>query len=163
MNLYGKPDPKTEAVTTTAMRKVGAKDDNELCRYIPATKGSGYIHHFSLRKLRSKDPEHYTQLLNKYVVNHSAPEKLPPKTRAPRGSRKRRELLALTKQDIDLLLSLARQSGQKEIVRKLNPPRELRALRRELLASIRRNEVKEDLWLSYSEAIAAAHAPAATH
>ena len=50
---------------------------------------------------------HHVRIFNKYPVE------LSPKPRAPRGSRKRRDHLPLTKQDIDLLLFFAKQAGQK--------------------------------------------------
>jgi hypothetical protein len=120
MSNNNKPDQKVEATVAAAAKKVNAKKENDICRYLPGPKG-GYIHHFSMRKMKHEDPEQLLQMLNKYILNPSSPNKLPPKPRAPRGSRKRRDHLPLTKQDIDLLLFLARQNGQKDIVRKLTP------------------------------------------
>lgn len=148
-----KQDNKVETQVVAAIKKVGAKKENDICRYLPGPKG-GYIHHFSMRKMKHEAPEELLQMLNKYILNPSAPSKLPPKPRAPRGSRKRRDHLPLTKQDIDLLLYLARQSGQKDIVRKLTPKKDIRTIKRELIASIKHGQVKEELWQSYIETVA---------
>lgn len=153
MNSSTKQDNRVETSIVAAIKKVGAKKENDICRFLPGPKG-GYIHHFSMRKMKHEAPEELLQMLNKYILNPSTPSKLPPKPRAPRGSRKRRDHLPLTKQDIDLLLYLARQSGQKDIVRKLTPKKDLRTIKRELIASIKHSQVKEDLWLSYIETIA---------
>lgn len=150
-----KQDSKVETSVLAAIKKVGARKENDICRYLPGPKG-GYIHHFSMRKMKHEAPEELLQMLNKYILNPPSPSKLPPKPRAPRGSRKRRDHLPLTKQDIDLLLFLARQSGQKDIIRKLTPKKDLRTIKRELIASIKHGQVKEELWLAYVEGIATA-------
>ena len=150
-----KHDQKVETTIAAAMKKVGAKKENDICRYLPGPKG-GYIHHFSMRKMKHEDPEQLLQILTKHILNPSSPSKLPPKPRAPRGSRKRRDHLPLSKQDIDLLLSLARQSGQKDIIRKLTPKKDIRTAKRELISSIKHGHVKEELWQNYVEAAATA-------
>lgn len=154
MSNHPKPDQRVEASIANAMKKVGAKKENDICRYLPGPKG-GYIHHFSMRKMKHEDPEQLLQTLNKFILNPANPSKLPPKPRAPRGSRKRKDHLPLTKQDIDLLLFLARQSGQKEIIRKLTPRKDLKTIKRELIASIKHGHIKEELWQSYVECVSA--------
>ncbi len=158
MSNQHKNEQKTDAATQSAMKKVGAKKENDICRYVPGTKG-GYIHHFSLRKMKNENPEQYIQILTKYITQPANPTKLPPNPRAPRGSRKRRDPLPLSKQDLDLLLTFARQSGRGDIIRKLAPRRDLKAVKRELISSIKKGEVKEELWLAYVESVAAPSAP----
>ena len=36
-----------------AIKKVGAKRENDICRFIPMTSG-GYMHHFTLKKMKTK-------------------------------------------------------------------------------------------------------------
>lgn len=139
-----------DSLIERAMKKVGAKKENDVCRYIPGPKG-GYIHHFSMRKMKHEDPEQLTNLLNKFILNNEQPHKQPPKQRAPRGSRKKKDHMPLTKQDIDLLLSLARKSGEKDIIRKLTPRKDLRSIKRDLISSIKHGRVEEELWHSYFE------------
>lgn len=145
---------KVEAAITSAAKKVGAKKENDICRYLPGPKG-GYIHHFSMRKMKHEAPDELLQMINKYITNPAAPNKLPPKPRAPRGSRKRKDQPSLSKQDLDLLLFLARQSGQKDIIRKLTPRKDLKTIKRELISSIKQGQVKEELWQCYAEAACA--------
>lgn len=147
----GKAENKAlEQLIERAIKKVNAKKENDICRYIPGPKG-GYIHHFSMRKMKHENPEALTQMLNKYIVNNDNPHKQTPKQRAPRGSRKKKDHLPLTKQDIDLLVTLARKSGEKDIIRKLTPRKDLRTIKRELISSIKHGRLEEDLWHSYSE------------
>lgn len=145
-----KTNAQLEQMIAQAIKKTGVNKENDICRFIPGPKG-GYIHHFSMRKMKHENPEELTSLLNKYILGVEKPKKQNPSPRAPRGSRKRKDHIPLTKQDIDLLLGLARKSGEKEIVRKLAPRRDLRSVKKDLLSSIRHGRVEEDLWHSYTE------------
>lgn len=153
MTTQQKPDSKQlDSLVSMAMKKVGAKKENDICRYIPGPKG-GYIHHFSMRKLRHEDPAEFASLVNKYIISVNSPNKVAPKPRARRGSRKRRDLLPLTKQDIDRLLFLCRQQpGFKDIARKLSPG-DFKTIKKELVLTIKRNEIDQNLWETYAEQV----------
>ncbi len=148
-----------EDLIAHAMKKVDASKENDICRYLPISKG-GYIHHFTMQKMKTEQPKELQSLINKYIINANAPSKVTPKQRAPRGSRKRHHQQHLSKQDLDTLLSLARQAGNKEMIRKLTPKKDLRTVKRELIASIKHGHVDEDLWQTYVELIQHQHAQA---
>lgn len=63
-----------EQLINTAMKKVGARKENDLCHYLPGEKG-GYIHHFSMRKMKNEAPEELATMISKYIVNPNSPEK----------------------------------------------------------------------------------------
>jgi hypothetical protein len=137
-----------------AMKKVGARKSSDLCRYIPGTSGSGYVHHFTLKKWQKEEPTKFVDLLHQYILDADKPSRLDPKRRAARGSRKRRDHVLFTKQDIERILKMAKMAGDDEMVRKVIAQRQdLKALKRELLSSIRQNRVEPHLWQSYVEAI----------
>ena len=81
-----------EEVIAKAIKKIGVKKENELCKYIPVTTG-GYMHHFTLRKMKTKQPQDLASLIERYIVNSDKPIIVAPKQRAARGSRKRRNSL----------------------------------------------------------------------
>jgi hypothetical protein len=135
-----------------AVKKVGGQKENDICHYIPVSTG-GYIHHFTLRKMKSEDPRQLADLLNKYIVNCSHPQQVTPKQRAARGSRKRRDLFTFSKQDLERMLNMARIAGDKDMVRKLTPKKDLRTVKRELISSIRHGRIEPDLWNLYVEAM----------
>lgn len=147
-----KHDLKLEALIQSAVKKIGGKKENDICRYLPVNTG-GYIHHFTMRKMKTEAPEQLQTLISKFITNVDKPHTVPPKQRAARGSRKRRDQLLFSKQDIERLLSIARQAGDKELIRKLTPRKDLRTIKRELIASIRHGKVDQDLWQSYNEAV----------
>lgn len=148
-----KSDAKTlETAIQQAVKKIGAKKENDICRYIPVPTG-GYIHHFTMRKMKTEAPEQLQALISKHITNVDKPHTVPPKPRAARGSRKRRDQFLFSKQDIEALLSMARVSGNKDMVRKLTPKKDLRTIKRELIASIRHGKVDQELWHFYVEAI----------
>lgn len=141
-----------DALINQAMKKIGAKKENDICRYIPVSTG-GYIHHFTMRKMKTEAPEQLAVLISKHIVNMDKPITVPPKPRAARGSRKRRDQLLFSKQDIERMLSIARFANDKELIRKLTPKKDLRTIKRELIASIRHSNVDQELWQFYVEAV----------
>ena len=142
-----------DALIQSAAKKVGAKKENDVCRYIPSPTGIGYIHHFTMRKMRTEQPEQLQDLLNKHIINVDKPVSVSPKPRAARGSRKRRDQLLFSKTDIERLLGMARQTGDSEMIRKLTPKKDLRTIKRELISSIRHGRIDQELWLSYTETL----------
>jgi hypothetical protein len=138
----------------TAIKKVSGNKENDLCKYIPGPSG-GYMHHFTLRKIKNSNPEELFQLLKKFIIERPKPEALDPKPRAPRGSRKRREFVNFTRTDIERVLDLARKVGDQDLLVRFSPKRSLPALKRELIRSIRHNHVNHDLWNAYVESLAA--------
>ncbi len=150
---FSKTDIKDlEGLIASAIKKIGARKENDLCRYLPVSTG-GYMHHFTMRKMKGENPKQLTTLIKQFVTNVDKPITVPPKPRAARGSRKRRDQIAFTKQDLERMLNMARLAGDKDMVRKLTPKKDLRTVKRELIASIRHGRVEPELWNSYVEAI----------
>ena len=137
-----------------AVKKVGGNKENDICHYLPGTMGEWYIHHFTMRKMKTEDPQQLAELLTKFIINSSNPQEVIPKPRAARGSRKRRDLYTFSKQDLERMLSMARTAGDKEMVRKLTPKKDLRTIKRELISSIRHGRIEPELWNMYCEAMA---------
>ncbi|MCI0382682.1 MAG: hypothetical protein L0207_06520 [Chlamydiae bacterium] len=142
-----------EEIIAKAIKKVGASKENDLCKYLPMSTG-GYMHHFTLRKMKVKQPDQLGSLIEKFIINTSRPSSVTPKSRAPRGSRKRRVQMPFTRNQIEKMLQIARLTGDKEIIAILSPKRSLAITKRELIASIRREKVDQDLWNAYVECVA---------
>lgn len=140
-----------ESLIESAIKKIGGRKENDLCRYLPIGTG-GYIHHFTMRKMRQEDPKQLTEMLKKFIINAPKPSTVPPKQRAARGSKKRRDQYLFTKEDIERMLNMARLAGDKDMIRKLTPRKDLRQIKREVIASIRHGRIDQELWLSYVEA-----------
>lgn len=141
-----------ESIISSAVKKINAEKENDICHYIPVPTG-GYIHHFTLRKMKSEDPKRLAELLNRYIINVANPLEVTPKQRAARGSRKRRDFFTFSKQDLEKMLHMARLADDKEMVRKLTPKKDLKTIKRELLSSIRHSRIEPDLWNLYVEAM----------
>ena len=139
-------------VITKAIRKLGAKKENELCKYLPMKSG-GYMHHFTLRKMKTKQPQDLAALIERYIVNSDKPTSVAPKQRAARGSRKRRDHMNFTRNQLERMLNIARLAGDKEIITILSPRKSLATCKRELIQAIRQNRLEQELWNGYIEAI----------
>ena len=145
-------EKELESLISKAVKKINGQKENDICRYLPVSTG-GYIHHFTMRKMKHEDPVLLSSMISKFILNADKPLTVPPKQRAPRGTRKRRDQLMFSKQDIERMLSMARMANDKEMIRKLTPRRDLKTLKRELISSIRRSEIDLGLWESYVDTI----------
>ena len=142
-----------EQLISKAMRKVGGRKENDICRYLPMDSG-GYMHHFTLRKMKHQLPETLSKMITRFIITVEKPKTVPPKPRAARGSRKRRDQVTFSKAELDHMLRIARLAGDKELIRTLTPKKDLRSIKRDLIGSIRREEIEPDLWACYCEVVA---------
>jgi len=145
-----------ETLIHSAVRKISGQKENDICRYLPVDTG-GYIHHFTMRKLKTEDPIELAGLIQKYIIDPESPTLVIPKPRAARGSRKRRDQFQFSKHDIERMLNMARLAGDKDMVRKLTPKKDLRTIKRELIASIRHGKIEQELWNFYVEVMTSHH------
>lgn len=135
-----------------AVKKVGGRKENELCKYLPMKSG-GYMHHFTFKKMRQKQPQELAAFVERYVLNAEKPSSVTPKQRAARGSRKRRDHLNFTRIQLERMLNIARLAGDKEIITILSPRKSLTVCKKDLMQSIRQNKVEPELWNNYVESI----------
>lgn len=144
-----------EETIKKAVKKINGTKENDICRYLPIPTG-GYMHHFTMRKMKTEEPKALSALIDRFINSVEKPKSVVPKPRAARGSRKRRGGINFSRNELEKLLSLAKSLGDDEIINKLSPKKSLAAYRRDLIASIKNNEVDEKLWKDYVEAVAAA-------
>lgn len=138
-----------EKTIEEALNKVQKKQEKELCRYLPGKTG-GYLHHFSMRKLKKNNPDELRALINEFILHPPQPRSLDPKPRARRGLRNK---LALDQTDIQAILKLALKTGDEHLLSKLKSKQSLAHLKRDLIRSIKANRVDEALWHSYAETV----------
>lgn len=141
-----------EELLQKSMKKVGVSKENDLCRYIPSSKGD-HVHHFTLRKWKAKDPDMLAASLEKHILQIDKPKALPPKSRAPRGSRSNGAFNNFTRHQLERMLNIAKLAGDTEIITILSPKKSLAVAKKELLQSIRRNRADEHLWQAYANAL----------
>lgn len=146
-----------EGVISKAIKKVRGNKENDLCKYIPMKSG-GYMHHFTLKKMKYRSPKELYSMIERFILNADRPLVVPPKQRAARGSRKKKDHLAFSKLQLERLLNMARLSGDKEMISLLSPRKSLSAAKRDLIQSIRHGIVEHDLWNGYVEAVNAQQA-----
>lgn len=141
-----------EDVISRAIKKVGGRKENDLCRYLPMSTG-GYMHHFTLRKMKHKQPSELSTLIEKFIINAEKPGTVAPKQRAARGSRKRRDQYTFTRSQLERMLNIAKLAGDKEMISILSPRKSLAHCKKELIASIRHGKAEQELWNVYVEAL----------
>lgn len=147
-----KTSDEIEKILDKAIKKVRGTKENDLCKFLPG-EGGGYMHHFTLRKMKSAEPTNLTALLQRFIINVDHPNVINPKPRAPRGSRKKRDVVSFSRNDIERVLELARQAGDKDLLAKFSPKKSFPSLKRELIRTIRESRVIPELWNAYVEGI----------
>ena len=156
-----KQTTELDEIIAMALKKIGGTEENDLCKFLPGNSG-GYIHHFTLRKMKQKQPVALSEMIKKFIVQTDRPGRLEPKQRAPRGSRKKKDILALSKNDVERVLQLARQAGDSVLIGKLSPKRSMTRLKKELTKSIKAGQINEELWQAYIDGVRNQMAPFAT-
>lgn len=141
-----------EDIISKAIKKVNGTKENDLCKYIPVSSG-GYIHHFTLRKMKHQNPSELLTMIEKFIINANRPVVVPPKQRAARGSRKKRSQMQFNRNQLERLLNMARLTGDKEMIFLLSPKRSLSACKRDLISAVRRGLVEQELWNAYVDAV----------
>jgi hypothetical protein len=141
-----------EDVITEAIEKVGGTKENDLCKFLPMSSG-GYMHHFTLRKMKLKQPYELAALIEEFVIDPKKPNAVAPKQRAARGSRKSKGQMTFTRIQLERLLNIAKQTGDKEMISLLSPKTSLATAKRNLIAAVRQGMIDEDLWFAYKESV----------
>ncbi len=152
----GKSLKELEDIIAKAIKKVGGNKENDLCKYLPMDNG-GYMHHFTLRKMKHREPQQLGSLIEKFIIKTDRPSSVAPKRRAPRGSRKRRDNVSFSRLQLDRMLQIARLVGDKEAISMLSPKKSLPLVKRELISSIRHGRVEQELWNSYVDCMTVEH------
>ena len=135
-----------------ALDKIQGKKEKEICRYLPGPRG-GYIHHFTFKKLKEKEPEKCLSLLEEFILNPAKPRELDPTPRAPRGLNRTNNQIKLPNEMVNRIIQIARESGDDSLLSKILAARPLNQVKRDLIRSIRENKANQELWEAYKEAV----------
>ena len=146
-----------EQLIQAAVKKINGKKENDICRFIPISTG-GYIHHFTMRKMKSEDPKQLAEWINKHIINQNNPQEVTPKQRAARGSRKRQNQYTFSEEEVKRIREYAKIAGDEDMARRLRGHNDPTTTKRELIASIRHNRIEPDLWNAYVDWATSANA-----
>ncbi len=136
-----------EELIQKALKKIGGSKEKDICKYLPADT-EGYMHHFTLRKIKKTNPKELYALIQEFILEPPAPRAIDPKPRA-----RRNKSLSLNQSDLKLILKLAQKTGDKHLLSKLGAKLSLPRIKRELIRSIKEDRVEEELWYSFIQAI----------
>jgi hypothetical protein len=143
----GKTQLEIDELINRALKKIGAEKEKDICKYLPA-ETEGYMHHFTLRKIKKTNPEELDALIQEFILSPPAPRAIDPKPRA-----RRNKSLSLNQADLKLILKLAQKTGDKHLLSKLGAKLSLPRIKRELIKSIKEDRIEEELWYSFVQAV----------
>ena len=135
-----------------ALQKIQGNKEKEVCRYLPGPRG-GYIHHFTFKKLKAKEPAKCLALIEEFILNVAEPRELDPTPRAPRGLNRNSNQIKLPNEMVNRIIQIAREAGDHSLLSKLLAGRPLNQVKRDLIRSIRDNKANQELWEAYKQAI----------
>jgi hypothetical protein len=148
---------KLEEGMVHALKKVGGSNENRICRYLPVN--GGYMHHFTLRKMKHEQPDALYEMIKKYIINPEKPQTVRPKQRAARGSKKKKDQIILSHNALERVIQLAKKANDLDIIRMLLPKKDLKSIKKELVQCIKKNVINYTLWNSFIEALEGNLAP----
>jgi hypothetical protein len=134
---------QTEILVAAALKKIGRNKEKDLCKYLPGGE-IGYMHHFTLQKIKKNKPEEFHALLQEFILDPPTPRTIDPKPRA-----RRKKVLESTQIDMKLILKLAQKTGDKYLLSKLSSQLSMPRIKKELIRSIRMGKIEEELWQAY--------------
>lgn len=149
--LVSTASKKLEELLDGALKKVGAKTEKDICRYLP--NNGGYMHHFTYRKLKTRNPDALSEMLRRYIINSEKPMTVAPKQRAARGSKKKKDHVVLSAQEMDRVFQLAKNANDLDLMRRLLPKKDFKSVKKELLHCIKKNIVNHALWTCFVEGV----------
>lgn len=135
-----------------SLKKIEANQEKEICRFIPGPRG-GYIHHFTFKKLKEKDPLKCLSMLEEFILGPLKPRELDPTPRAPRGLNRNNNQIKLPNEMVSRIIQIARETGDDSLLSKLLAARPLNQIKRDLIRAIRANKANQELWEAYKEAV----------
>lgn len=136
----------TDTLISEALKKIQGKSEKDLCKFIPS-ETEGYMHHFTLKKLKNNQPETFRSLIETFIMSPSSPQPIDPKRR-----QRKNKSLSINSLDLRLILKLAHKTGDKYLLNKIGSKLSYTTLKRELISSIKENRVDGELWQSYTHA-----------
>ena len=92
-------------------------------------------------------------MIEKFIIQTEQLNRLAPKPRARRGTRMRNNQIIFSRPQLDRMLQIARQAGDKEMIAALSPKRSLASCKRDLIASIRHGKSDTEAWNAYVEVV----------
>jgi hypothetical protein len=146
--------PEIEDLIEKALTRINGTNANDICRYLPGNR-EGYMHHFTLQKLASNDPEKLSEMLHEFILDKQSPSPLAPPQRAPRGSKQNNFQNSIpTDDDARQIFQILMDQDRKDLALKLIKQRKsFKQLQAELIQSIKQGQVAQDLWIAYTEAL----------
>ena len=105
-----------EALIQDAVVKVNGKSESDICRFLPF-QSRGYLHYFSFKKMKRKNPEELSSLIKRYILQSANPQEILFASLEP--SVKEERLFTVTETEIERLIDLARQMQDRELLEML--------------------------------------------
>jgi uncharacterized protein (DUF2384 family) len=107
-----------EDLIQKALSKINGKKERDLCRFLPCS--SGYMHHFTFRKMMQEKPQQLFDLIQKYIMKTEKPQEIKLKSiEQSYQTNKKMKQFNISEDEMDRMLYLARQAQDLDLIEKL--------------------------------------------
>lgn len=99
-----------ENLIRDAITKINGKNETSLCRLIPFKSG-GYIHYFTLRKMKQKNPEKLYDLIQTHIIQPVNPQEIAVKSLELSSIYWEKRLVTITEAEMDRIIACKASTG----------------------------------------------------
>ncbi len=133
-----------------ALARTNSKNELDLRKYIPsqADDKSGYLHHFSLNKMKKTNPEQLNKLIEEFILTPPSPKPIAGGKRNQKSRFPRSESSMLIK-----LINIALKSGDQDAVRYLIEKCSIKEIRHAFIRTLMERKIDEQLWEAYKASV----------
>jgi hypothetical protein len=104
-----------ENLIQKAIVKINGENEKSLCHFIPVKSG-GYMHHFTLKKMKQKSPEILYDLIQTHIIQTASPKEIEAKPPNQIPTYRKNRLFIITEIEMDRIVTLARQTQDIELL-----------------------------------------------
>lgn len=110
-------NPSLENLIQEAISKVNGKNETNICRFIPSRLSSGgYMHHFTLKKMKREHPEELYDLIQAYIIQIDQPQEISAKPPERPCTYIKKQLFTVTEAEMDRIIDLATRAQDLELL-----------------------------------------------
>lgn len=142
------PLEQLQDVITTAMSRIHAKKETDLCPYLPHKNG-GHLHHLGFGRLKRSRPGDLLKMIQQHILDKETPEKVESQTTKRQRKSKQFYEVKLGKTFLNQIVDVLRTTGNEHLIPKIDHRKSLPKVQKLLIGVIKSKKIDHDLWDSY--------------
>jgi len=130
-----------------ACNKMKVSTEYELCKYINFEDSR--IHHFTFKRMKLNEPKELAELIDSQILTNEKPMIQTSKPRQKRNLNTKKFQISLSRSQISKVIAALEANEEYELVQLFSPPPSPKELKRQLIKSIKDDEIDPKLFETY--------------